>query len=105
MLNPGHFRGDGNLRIIARENQALGRALIEFGRMIEDGRAGDRPVSQPPPPYQFCDFPMHGSWEGAKHSLKRAQSQHAKGRVSDDELAQIRQRYLRAVVLFNGGKR
>lgn len=94
---------------LQREDWLLGHALIEFGRMLEDGRAMAQPSSpviplRPQygiPQYLKADFPMNGSRAGAEDSLRRARSQCAKGRMSAEELAQIEGRYKRAIAFFD----
>lgn len=80
-----------NIRPLRDADQEVGRALVEFGRMIEDGRAFG-PIGHSfqgiVPRYRIGDFPANDPLQAAE-SMRRAASQHVKGRLSDAELAKI----------------
>lgn len=79
----------GNLRPIREADRKLGNALIEFGRMIEDGRALCRTPSGLPHLMHPKNEYRSNSPRLAQLSIERALRQHAKGNITDADLAEI----------------
>lgn len=87
-MNLDHFTGSSNLRPLRDQDAPLGRALLRFARMIDDGTALKMPTDLPTLFNPHKDYPS-GNHSMAKFSLWRALRQYEKGRLTVDELREI----------------